>query len=559
MLRFRTATGSSNPDGSNRMRQPVGNGNLAPYTFVNGANRCLTTVKRRWVAKDADRTKIRLRYGNFVSSGVTEITSYPDLVIKCGIALTYGGAITRGKFTAANEMVLIGGEIKETDDIDITLTKNTPFYEVCRRVYPLLYKTRTSPFVVGMVVTGGTSGATGTIARMTEGTTGSLTLTGESGTFVDGETLTGVLSGYTNGVAVADLVTIQQQIYTVSSHSIWNEGIIGNNNTSIDYTAAFPNTLPALTASMNGSGVITSVSGTGGTGNSAALTLAAYEYVNNVLYIKGIGYSSVSAGAISGNTVTSGTPPSGLAAWGSPSVVAIGGSGFGTTSAIYCALEVTGIPSKAVKSITVIGTSQDRGDSATDTTGDLYGNHGIERIVNNVAAINNMSRSSASASYDAQYATIYPRLYAAYMGRTTNCLITQGSNDIVVSATNSQLKGWIATIAAYTRSFNMSTDVATIIPRTSGTFTSEGGQTPVAGFAAAGVMDQYNADVLSGVVVSDNTPFNHYAFMRGVDPNKWRADGGIAYTAEGIHQSLYGFGAEAADAALAGWFSSRLT
>jgi hypothetical protein len=55
----------------------------------------------------------------------------------------------------------------------------------------LPYKTQTANFHVGDVVTGATSGATGTIAADADaGTTGTLTLTGVVGHFSDGETIT---------------------------------------------------------------------------------------------------------------------------------------------------------------------------------------------------------------------------------------------------------------------------------------------------------------------------------------------------------------------------------
>ena len=551
---------------ASKLRQPVGNGNLAPYTNTTTTSRVLTFVKKRYVAKDASRSLLRFRYVNFTAGGVSEAVGYPDMVIKAGYAASYGGAVTAATFNkGASEVYLpAGAAFVETDDINVTVAAGAAFYEIVRIVLPLLFKTRTVPFVVGMVVTGGTSGATGTVVKVVDGTTGSLTLQSETGTFVDGEVLTGVLAGYTNGVAVADRATTQTLIYTISSHKIWNEGVIGNGNTSINYTTAFPNSLPVLTPAIV-SGNISTVAGTGGTGNVSALNLVAYQWTNNVLYSKTIGYCNVGGGAITSSVVTSGTPPAGLAAWDATcKVMASSGSGFGTDSAIYCAAEVNGIPSVPVKTITVIGDSISRGDSATDSTGDLFVNHGIERAVANAVAVNNMSRSSASLSYDYQglaggVSTIYPRLYGLYMGRTTHALITQSRNDVAALATQSAIAGYINTLSTYVRSFGTKVALGTCVPSTTGTWTTEAGQTAIAGFTSGGVRDQLNTALRNGTILSDFGLFDIDAFFYGVDATKWRVDlngGGTASTQEGIHPSLLGWGYEGADPTLSGFFTS---
>lgn len=541
--------------GFSTARQPVGNGNLAPYTYNDDTGRVLNIRKRRWVAKDADRNSIRLRFGNFWADGTSESTSLPTLVIKTGISTSYNETPTAALFGGQAEYVLTSNSIVESDSVvGLTLTANTPFYECTRVVYPLLFDAQSANFTVGQVVTGGTSGATGTIHSQTDGgASGSLVLINESGTFVDNETITDPLGGS----ATVDLATTQQQIYTVTGHAFFNEGVKGGNNTSIDYSDTAPNTFPTLSPTVT-AGEITSVSGSGGTGNTDVPNLTAYEYVNNILYFKNIGYCDVSAGAVSGAVVTDGTPPSGLANWVSPTIVPTGGSGFGNTTGVFCALEVNGIPLSPVKSLTIIGDSIARGDSSTDTTGDLYNNHGLERVVKNECAVNNMSRAGASASYDIQYATLYPTLYDAYMDKTSHALITLGSNDIVVGGTKADLESDINTIKTYVKTFGTLVSVATIIPRVTGTFATEVGQTPDTGFAASGVMDNYNIDVIANTVVSDFGYYNPYAFYRGTDPNKWRVDLGVM-TAEGIHPSLLGFGTAAADATLIGYFSTNLT
>lgn len=78
--------------------------------------------------------------------------------------------------------------------------------QTIRRTYPqaqLAYDAQSANFTVGLVVTGGTSGATGTILSDTDGgTSGALTLTDVTGTFLDNEALTDSGSGaaVVNGV-----------------------------------------------------------------------------------------------------------------------------------------------------------------------------------------------------------------------------------------------------------------------------------------------------------------------------------------------------------------------
>lgn len=68
-------------------------------------------------------------------------------------------------------------------------------------VFQLAYKTQTAPFVQGAIVTGGTSGAKGTIYRDVDtGAQGRLFLSNVTGTFQNNETLT----GSTGGAAVVD-------------------------------------------------------------------------------------------------------------------------------------------------------------------------------------------------------------------------------------------------------------------------------------------------------------------------------------------------------------------
>jgi hypothetical protein len=90
-------------------------------------------------------------------------------------------------------------------------------------VWALSYDNETSPFVVGEVITGGTSGATGTIVEILLG--GGLVLSGNAGDFEDNETLTGSLGGAaTASSASSNLspgVTFPNGLTTANMAYVW--------------------------------------------------------------------------------------------------------------------------------------------------------------------------------------------------------------------------------------------------------------------------------------------------------------------------------------------------
>ena len=81
-------------------------------------------------------------------------------------------------------------------------------------VNTLLYDNQSGNFTVGQIITGGSSGATGTIATdVDDGATGTLTLTGITGTFQTNEQITDPVTGVadTNGI-VAFVITIDDAL-----------------------------------------------------------------------------------------------------------------------------------------------------------------------------------------------------------------------------------------------------------------------------------------------------------------------------------------------------------
>jgi hypothetical protein len=86
------------------------------------------------------------------------------------------------------------------------------------------YDGQTGNFTVGQVVTGGTSGATGTIAADVDGgATGTLELTGITGTFADNETITDPVTGSAaaNGTQYKTLAYDGQTVNFVVGEIVW--------------------------------------------------------------------------------------------------------------------------------------------------------------------------------------------------------------------------------------------------------------------------------------------------------------------------------------------------
>lgn len=453
------------------MRQPIGNKNMLPYNVnsTSTSNRYKFDFVRHKVANNANYSDITLTHSNYVSSGTAEGTNYPTVVLRTGIyvdGVTYPATYT-GSGVGSNQIVHVVGTDVTTDPI-MSLPAGKVFYEIILRIFPLKFDAQTVNFTPGMVevVTGGTSGATGRIHSMVDnGTSGYLVLVEETGTFVDNEPLTGSLGGS----ATTD-VTNQSHIYSVSGRVWFNEGTLSTNNSAIDYTVTHPVAYPDLFPTIVGNNISAVGKNTSGSGFTSGPSLYAYCWFDDQLWYKNIGYCSTSGGAITTRTVSDGTPPTGLTAWPADTkVIAAGGGSFGANTGNYCASLISGIPSVPVCSVLYQGASQDRGDSASDSTGDMDSNHGTERIIKSRCGIIQMSRSSASAAGDVSYSGTYARTYNLYMGKTTHHVMALGWNDLDGGAkTDIQLASYINTIQTYVRSFGTKSDVATILPHSIG-------------------------------------------------------------------------------------------
>jgi len=539
MAKFLTLLTSSSlsTNGASTMRQPVGNRNVLAYTNSTSTSRVRSFRVNHWVAKNTGYGSVKLTYANWVASSTTELVSFPTLRIEASIY--YQGTFYPVTFGGASYYHLAAGASIESDAVaGLSLTANTEFTECGCYFLPLLFKTQTVDFTVGQTVTGGTSGATGIIVSQTDaGTTGSLNLHTETGTFVANEALTDPLGG----AAVVDLTTTQKILNGMATVDAWLEGVMNSNNSDLTYLASDPVTTRAsYTATVSGGNITAGVKVNGGSGYSSGATAVATEYINGILWKKSVGYFIKVGSAQNSMIVTSGTPPSGLAAWVSPSITVAGGGDFGSTTSIQGAALITGIPSRAVKSVLLMGDSITRGFSSTDAIGDLYHNFGFhERAIANRCGVINMGISSLLASALADYAGTYPLSYALYMGKTTHVRGAIGINDITSSRTYAQLEANLNTIAAKVRTYGSKFAYATYTPSATSTdsYATEANQTPRTGCGAGGVKDLVNADILSGALVSDWQVCDINAYAHGTDPNKW--DVSIAKTADGTHLSAY--------------------
>lgn len=405
-----------------------------------------------------------------------------------------------------------------------------------------VYFASLTAFPAADVVTASPSGAVYTVS--VAGTVA--VLTGETGTFVANEAITDPLGG----AGAVDFATGQNTPTAIGSHVIFLEGTLGTNDSSKMYLTSNPVTRAVYTANVSGGNIVSFNQISTGSGYTSGCTVTAWELVDGVIYTKAVGNSNRTGSSQTSITLTSGTPPSGLAAWVSPTIVLSGGGDFGTTTAINCFHAVTGIPSVPASSLTIFGNSINRGYTSTDGIGDIYHNFGFnERALNNLCGVINASVSSATYQGFAN-ATFYQYTFAFLAAHSTTHL-EQGSciNDITngnSAATNRTNYNTVQTrMEGYYPA--LKTRYNTQMPRCSTTDSgaTEANQTPASGCGAGGVLDTLNTDVLTNTnLVSTWTICNPYAKVRGDDPNKWNTPASSVPSAavnstDTIHLSAY--------------------
>lgn len=195
---FPTATGAILRRGRQKYAQapdPV----RSLFKYVVGNNRHLfastdTTIYDVTVPAYPEDILIGLDDYNIGEGGdeIGEVSLPPDLIVWDGAA---GGDWHVVQFATTGGVFLVGVNGASTGFI----YDGQAFYpNVPGGVWTLSYDAETTPFQVGEVVTGGTSGATGTVIEVIEGANpgeGGLILSGDADLFENNETLTGDLGG----------------------------------------------------------------------------------------------------------------------------------------------------------------------------------------------------------------------------------------------------------------------------------------------------------------------------------------------------------------------------
>ena len=461
-------TSSLTPPSKTTGRTVCSNGNFLPYTYNNATGRFSNYDKLRTVSTNANWTLPVFEWANWSDNNTSEAIGYPTVVVKG--AMIYNGTLYSMTFGGASEVVCVAGASVACDPIPgVTINGGSKIRMRLRLAYPLSFDAQTANFTVGQVVTGATSGATGTIHSQTDnGTTGSLVLVNETGTFIDNELITDPLGGS----ADVNLTATYAKLATVGTHAAFAEGGITSNNSAIDYTVSSPAVLPVYTATVNGSGQVTGVVMVSpGSGFTSGPNMYLRETMpDGTLQIVYAGYGNLSGGTVVSGTLFSNpsSAPAGYV-WTNPIVSFSGNGSFGSTTQITDWALMTAIPDRAVASLRLNGDSITRGYSSTDGNGDENRNFGIfERAIANRFGVVNMSTSGGALGNQAQFATTFARQYGFYNGRCTHGLITLGSNDATTGATKATMQSQFNSIANHMRVSGEKVTGGVIIPRSQG-------------------------------------------------------------------------------------------
>lgn len=447
-------------------RDVATNENILANTYVQTSpNRVYNIAKKRYLAPNANWRNFQITVANWTKGPTAESASYPTRVIKRGLLIDgtfYPVTWNNGQSTA----VLTGGNSITSDVIKTPWIQGGREIEIrSKDILPLLFNTQTANFSVGDTITGATSGVTATVvSQVDNGATGSLVLSNETGQWTAGELIT----SNTGGSATVDFTTNQQVITGYGSLAHFLEGALSGQNPTVDYTGSnLPSIRMVLGNPTISGGSITAVQVlTSGVGYSSASSIYAYELgPDNVIYSKNVGNTN---SAHTTATITAGSPPTGLAAWSSPSFAVTGGGDFGTTTAIYDTSLITAIPDHQTQSVMLDADSIGRGYTSADGVGDLNHSFGVvpRLIAKRVGSIN-ISTSGAAFGNEVQYGTTFARSYGLYAGKTSHVLIGLGSNDVVAGTSKTTITNNANNLANYLRSFGSKVAFSTVIPRES--------------------------------------------------------------------------------------------
>lgn len=148
----------------------------------------------------------------------------------------------------------------------------------------------------------------------------------------------------------------------------------------------------------------------------------------------------------------------------------------------------------------------------------------------------NLARTGDRAQY---YNSATIRTHAARDHVTdlaTHAIVCFGANDLAASRTAVQLRADLDAIGTELLARGITAYVCTVPPRTTGTFTSEAGQT----------LPAWEAERLAfnAALRASPTPYAGVCDLdlqvRGTDIGKWKATGGVARTDDGVHPNAQG-------------------
>lgn len=305
------------------------------------------------------------------------------------------------------------------------------------------------------------------------------------------------------------------------SYSGFGEGVRLETTTSSFAIGNMPYGAKA-TANVSGGNIVSGTVTAGGARYTTSATLYAFEWgPDNKPYVKNIGTASRTGDAITGLSITSGTPPAGLAAWVNPTLfIGYGGANLSSANAIagYGHSALRGKCPSNVVSVLFIGDSIIRGNGEA-LPPDPDNNRGIYEIgISNRCGVLNAGIGSAKANVIANWDTNYPRLKAFVTGKCEKALLAVGTNDLRDSPTTyTTVRSNLQTIVSNLRGIGCSVKTATILPRTTGNF-----QTPInAAFDTGGGAFLINADIASGVIPNDLGFVNGAALLRNPSDERW--------------------------------------
>jgi len=356
---------------------------------------------------------------------------------------------------------------------------------------------------------------------------------------------------------------------------------------SLDYTvgvglpgAVKPATVLPLTASqINGSGQATSktkgnvgsapVNGVGAL-YTTGLNLATYFGPSGVnqpgsLYkgTAGIGgYTFNASGLVSSFSASTGT---GLDPENPPPVFCNGGGGFGgATQAVWGPQFICGTPDDPSIASAITFSDSIGSHGSADTTGDIFGNTGmyLQAIGSRLGTANlGVSGESMSGwlSNSTKQLGVLDSLVTLGV-KVDFGIVALGTNDFgaaSVASLENTIAGRLASIATLLKAHGVNKVIATtVLPRTTGTFTTLAGQTAVTvggdtlNYGSGGRVEVYNDGLRNGTLMPANVDglIDAADVLAAPAPDRyrWRVDSqftlqfstGVAHTGDGIHPNM---------------------